>query len=191
MSYEATRAAWEFICSPEGDKLKPLDRLVLLNLADRMNGRTRRLNPSMTTIAKNCGCTDRSVRSALLRLMDAGVVVRRRPGNGSASNSYHLYLSTENSSDQTAEDISGRTEDSSEEGGKKRPSPRNEFPPNQEVTKKEPTDVHDAAAEGSVVAFRNYRRPRGPEKAEGIDLIRADDAMRAVMANLPWKRETS
>ena len=63
---------WALECAgPRG----PIDRLVLVQLANAHNAETGQCNPSVPTLAARCCCAERSVRAAIQRLEAAGLVV--------------------------------------------------------------------------------------------------------------------
>ena len=181
MSYEASRSAWQFI--RESD-LTATEALVLLALADRFNSKTGRLDPAVSTIAADCRLSSRTVQYALKALIEAGVVVRRfGGGHHKDTNRYGLMLDGCSTFTGTGASDSPVSATGAPQGRNDCTSGVQDVHPNQEVTKKEPVVVHDAAAEeGSVVNFANFKRRNEP------DMLRADDAMKAVMESLPWKR---
>lgn len=78
----------------ESDVLpKPVDKLVYTVLCMYADNSTKTAYPSVSRIAKLCGCSERSVRYALKRLEEAGFIeIRRRQkeGGGYTSNLYVL-----------------------------------------------------------------------------------------------------
>lgn len=180
VSYEASRSAWQFIRQSE---LSATEALVLLALADRFNSKTGRLDPAVSTIAADCRLSSRTVQYALKGLIAAGVVVRRfGGGHHKDTNRYGLMLDGCSTFTRTGATDSPVTATDAPQGRNDCTSRVQDVHPNQEVTKKEPVVVHDAAAQGSVVNFASFKRRGDP------DMTRADVAMRAVLADLPWKR---
>ena len=74
MSIEAITWAWQ-------QKCKPMEKLILVLLADHLNGETARLNPGMTRLAERSGMTKRAVITQLASLEKDGIlVVERKAG---------------------------------------------------------------------------------------------------------------
>lgn len=112
MSFTATKWAWRI-------ELPPLQKAVLLALADLANGRFE-CWPGQRRLAEMTGYTDRSVRSALVELVSRGLVSRetRARSNGSrSSDRYTLHVDlalvpdvTQHGDELTAIDASETTE---------------------------------------------------------------------------------
>lgn len=89
MSHDATVAAWAHIRStPDMDMHQVL---VLLALADRYNSLTGKLNPSIGRIAADCHISPASVKRALHRMVESGLIARGS-GGGATSNTYALLF---------------------------------------------------------------------------------------------------
>lgn len=74
MSNNAIDWAWQ-------QKCKPMEKLILVLLADHLNGETARLNPGMTRLAERSGMTKRAVITQLASLENEGLlVVERKSG---------------------------------------------------------------------------------------------------------------
>lgn len=89
MSVAAINWAFSII---ETGRLNASERLVLLALAHREHSKTRRCDPSVSTIAKMAGLSRPKASEAVSRLADMGVIsVSRRTKDGAQiSNAYHL-----------------------------------------------------------------------------------------------------
>jgi len=75
--------------------LKPAAKIVLYWLADHHNGETGDCFPSHKRLAEVCEMTDRSIRTHLEALKQAGlieIVDRKRPNGSQTSNAYKLLL---------------------------------------------------------------------------------------------------
>jgi predicted transcriptional regulator len=86
MSRPATIWAWE-------QSLKPLDKMVLLNLADRANENFE-CWPSMQTIADDCGLCRKSVFNSIVKLEQNKMIFveRRTTSHGKSSNIYTISM---------------------------------------------------------------------------------------------------
>lgn len=84
MSATATFWAWE------QKQLKPIEKLVLLALANRHNKDTGKCYPSMTCMADDTGANRRSVMRAITELEKRGLITTQRYGG--KSNYYHLNI---------------------------------------------------------------------------------------------------
>lgn len=75
-------------------KLKAVDKIVLLMLANRTNSDTGRCDPSMDRLADDCGLSKTTTKEAIKRLSDAGliVIVTRRDGDVNLPNQYLLTM---------------------------------------------------------------------------------------------------
>jgi hypothetical protein len=76
-------------------KIKSTDKIVLIMLANYADPENFNCWPSQKLLADDCGCTVKTIQSALHRLEDAGIISfeRRYRGNGSlTSNMYHLNI---------------------------------------------------------------------------------------------------
>ena len=91
MSFHATKWAWD-------QDLKPSAKFVLLALADCLNERTGRLNPSISAISEKTGQNRKTIISSLSILEGLGLIVKSKTFG--TSTSYQLNLdvlcSTEN-----------------------------------------------------------------------------------------------
>ena len=92
MSFEATRDAWTF--AGNSPTLSEHAVLVLMALANRVNPKTAQLNPSISRLAKDCHCSERTVKRAVQELEDAGAIGVKRTSGGSVhnSNEYILFI---------------------------------------------------------------------------------------------------
>ena len=88
MALPATKWAWT-------QSLKPLDKMVLLNLADRANTDFE-CWPSMQSIAEDCGLCRKSVCNSIAKLeKDKLIFVERRmTSHGKSSNVYTISMTT-------------------------------------------------------------------------------------------------
>lgn len=87
MSIAATNLAWAVDVYPASKKL------VLLSLSHMLNGQTGQLNPSVRTIAKFCGLSEKQTRRLIHDLMTDGllhVVANDASGFSKATRSYRL-----------------------------------------------------------------------------------------------------
>lgn len=183
MSYEATSAAWAYIRHNPGALDAP-QVAVLLCLADHLNQRTRQLNPSLATIAKECGCSSRTVQRAVDRLMELGAITRVS-GGGNTSNRYALMIDPSQRDHGTRVTQSTGMDTVTTPPSQPDQSPWTQGPTNQERTKKEP--AHDAAPpNGGVIAAAAPVLTVVPDEEEMAR--KADAAMRAVMAQFSKNR---
>lgn len=85
-------------CYPNGEKLKPSEKLVLMLLADHCNETDGQINPSLSTLVEETGLTRQGVINALATLQKHGIVEaehRQREGKAVAAvNLYRLPLMT-------------------------------------------------------------------------------------------------
>jgi len=89
MSIEAINAAWLADVRPASKKL------VLLCLANMHNGHTGQLNPSVATVAKYCGISEKQARRQIHDLEVAGIVEvigNHHGGNPHATRCYRLNI---------------------------------------------------------------------------------------------------
>ena len=86
MSYSATKWAWK-------QRLKPLDKIVLLSLADRAN-ESYECWPSMQTLADDCGMCRKSVFNSIVKLEEKQLIFveRRMSSHGKSSNIYTMSM---------------------------------------------------------------------------------------------------
>ncbi|MGO7402114.1 helix-turn-helix domain-containing protein [Rhizobium ruizarguesonis] len=82
MSHDAVRWARE---QRLGD---PVAKSILVALAEHHNGKTAQCNPKVATICRETDFSERSVRKALAKLKQAGLI--RVEGGGKAGNNYQL-----------------------------------------------------------------------------------------------------
>lgn len=75
-------------------QLRAIDKLVLIMLANYANHHTGQCNPSHETLAGECGMSKSTLKAAIARLEDAGLVtIQRRSADGvSLPNQYNLAL---------------------------------------------------------------------------------------------------
>lgn len=73
---------------------KPIQKLVYSILCMYADNRTTKSHPSVGTIAAKCRCSENSVRSALKRLEELGLIgiTRRKSGPKNDTNEYELYI---------------------------------------------------------------------------------------------------
>lgn len=89
MSITATNAAWLLDISSTARKL------VLLYLADKLNGKTGQLNPSVAAVARACGMSSRQAQRHIHDLIEEGLVQvtgNHNGGNPMATRHYRLNL---------------------------------------------------------------------------------------------------
>lgn len=86
MSHRAVRAVLQNSKATEGA------RLLLVVLAEHLNEQTRRCDPSVETLARECKTTTRSVQRRIRALVDLGELVITRGGGRCNCNSYVLPL---------------------------------------------------------------------------------------------------
>jgi len=91
MSYDATRAVWDY--TRKRDDLSSAELLVLLDLADRQNPQTAQLNPSIKRMADDCHCSEATIKRAVVRLTELGLI-RVTSGGGRVANRYVLVIPT-------------------------------------------------------------------------------------------------
>ena len=151
MSFDATRAVWEY-ARRHPDDITNTEMLVLLNLTDHMNSRTRLCNPSFVTIAKETRLHPATVKRAMRGLMNLGLICRTQ-GGGRVSNRYVVMLEL---SHKTTAGVAENDSWSSTERQQQSHSDTGavaESDTNQEVTKKEP------AQSGSTVTASGAASP--------------------------------
>ncbi len=98
MSIAAIDAAWGIDVSP------PARKLVLLCMANRHNGITGQLNPSVDDVARSCGISADQARRHIHALIDAGlveVIGNHYGGKPGMSRSYRLNLAITPCTDAT------------------------------------------------------------------------------------------
>ena len=61
-------------------------------LADRLNRKTGRLNPSYQTLANDCGVSEATAKRATQELLKAGLIEKTRPGGKGRGSSNHYRL---------------------------------------------------------------------------------------------------
>lgn len=89
MSIAAINAAWNAEVQPAARKL------VLLYLADKLNGKTGQLNPSVAAVARACGMSSRQAQRHIHDLIAEGLVQvtgNHNGGNPMATRHYRLNL---------------------------------------------------------------------------------------------------
>ena len=78
----------------DDDKLlsKPAEKLVYVVLCMYANNRTMQAYPSVKTLASKCLCSENTVRNALKRLEELGLIEieRRKDGNRNSTSVYTL-----------------------------------------------------------------------------------------------------
>ena len=70
--------------------MAPIDKLVLLKLADCASEDGSGAWPAVKTIAKHCGIHERTVQRSLRELEAAGYIEVQRPSNGTLPNVYRV-----------------------------------------------------------------------------------------------------
>jgi len=83
VSMECLRTAWDT------QTKTPIEKLVLVRLADRANGPENSCFPGVTSIAKECCLSERSVHRAINGLLKSKIIKLQR-GGGLKSNTYYL-----------------------------------------------------------------------------------------------------
>lgn len=88
MSFLANKWAWK-------QSLKPIDKIVLLSLAERANEKFE-CWPSMKTIADDCGICRKSVLNSIAKLEEKRLIFveRRMTSHGKSSNIYTMSMAT-------------------------------------------------------------------------------------------------
>ena len=143
MSHEATCAAWSYTrAHPEMDAHAVL---ILLALADRHNGLSGQLDPSLQRIATDCHCSVAKVKF-VLRDLEARGLIERRSGGGSTRTRYQLVIPTPAT---TEPGYHVARSPRSQEGATTEPAPGYPVATNQERTRNEPA----AAAQPFVPEF--------------------------------------
>lgn len=152
VSFDASAAAWAYVRHHPGE-LDAHETLVLLCLADHQNAQTRQLNPSLRTMAKECGCGVRTVQRALDRLQSMGVLLRTS-GGGSVTSRYILMMDPSQRDHGTRVTRTRGMATQTTPPGQTDTPPWSERPTNQEETKKEPGADAAATPNGAGAALR-------------------------------------
>lgn len=85
----------KFIDAVKNDRsvTNPADRFILFLLADATNSTTKRCDPSIETLMKWSGFSDRGIQKAILRLIQSGKITKASSTGRGHSNTYRLcYL---------------------------------------------------------------------------------------------------
>jgi Helix-turn-helix domain len=94
LSYVAFRYVKKLVQAPDGSRITPTEKVVLLQLADDHNEEAGIAFPSMKNLAKRCCLSERGCRKVILSLVRKGVIrrihMRRKNGGGQSSNDYQF-----------------------------------------------------------------------------------------------------